>query len=335
MLGLIIAPNVPLSLLLKPKQSKESSRDSSRSQSIRSDLSADAMIAVDQPQQPTTVKTISENVERQLSKNSDPGIWASVRKVVSNYLFHLIWPTQLLFCWFNFVFGMIIVDFGKDRGLNTQDVSHLIPVWAFGQLVGRLVLSTLVDLKFLSYRSFTVVCFGSISITTYLLNNTRLNEPNNDSQNTIGQSMFSLSSIMPPQHLIMLILAFVLSMFIALLYILLNGLIVNYIEKPLQPLSIGISSFTGSFFLLPRAYAIGYYRDIIGNYDSMLTMFTLVSLCAALTWLIVPTACKYLRKFHDNIRIGSQMSSQSKNVISVMTPYSTWKLTSNNPKPGI
>jgi MFS family permease len=326
MLGLIIAPNVPMSLLLKPKrvQANDGSAVSSRSQSIRSKQSAYSNEGQQQQQQ-DSLKTISETIdERDKCQQEMPSMLTRTRMVIMNPLFHLIWPTQLLFCWFNFVFGMIIVDFGKDRGLDAQDVAHLVPIWAFGQLVGRLLLSTLVDLKLLSYRSFTVICFGAISITTYILNNTRILKQCNENGDD-GFQWFRFPIPIAGQHLLIFGLILVLSMFIALLYILLNGLIVNYVEEQLQPLSIGISSFTGSFFLLPRAYVIGYYRDNIGNYDSMLTMFALVSLFAALTWLIVPTSCRYLRKFHDSIRINDRTRRES--IISIVAPpYSSRKL---------
>lgn len=325
MLGLIIAPNVPLSLLLKPKRSQGESRAVSRTSSFDSKKSGTTTAERTLQQEPTNIKTISEQIDDQSQTN--PGLLTSVKLVIQNPLFHLIWPTQLLFCWFNFVFGMIIVDFGKDRGMSAQDAAHLIPIWSFGQLIGRLVLSTLVDLKFLSYRWFTIICFGAISVTTYILKCTRSNS--SESPSAFGEfvSIFPSTSISATQqHLIILLLALVLSMFIALLYILLNGLIVEYVEKSLQPLSIGISSFTGSFFLLPRAHVIGHYRDDIGSYDAMFTMFALVSLCAAFTWLIGPTGFKYLRKFYANIRDSSHTSSHRKDVIAIMTPYSSLKL---------
>jgi len=250
MLALVLAPNVPLSLLLKPKGE----------------------------QLPPTGKgkcaTICDRLDRMRPTGEPDGLWTNITSVLKNPIFHLIWPTQLLFCWLNFVMGMIILDFGEDRGLDGGSVEQLIPIWACGQLFGRVILGSLVDTRIISYKLFTVICLASISFSTWALNNIR-DEDYED-------------KLLP-------ILVFALSAFISNLYILFNGLIVNYMEKPLTALSLGISSFTGSFFLLPRAKVIGYYRDSTGNYDAMLAMFTYVSLAAALVWLTIPGACSKIR----------------------------------------
>lgn len=256
MLSLILLPNVPLSLLLKPKKIKTTTNKSC------------------QQQQQQTIKTISDQVNQKQQQRKQSSIWFNIKKVLKTPLFHLIWPTQLLFCWFNFVFGMIIVDFSKDRGLDCDNGAHLITIWAFGQLTGRTILGSFVDLKIVSYKLFTIICFLSISLSTWILNNVRPN----DSQY---------------QEILLSLIVFILSMFISNLYILFNGLILNYMEKSLTPLSLGISSFTSSFFLLPRANVIGYYRDTIGNYDSMLTLFTYISLIAATVWFLLPQLFEY------------------------------------------
>lgn len=338
MLSAILLPNVTLSLLLKPKVAAESPahRRPAQSRSEKATImgsGAGLGIASDGRQQqakgaPLATASVSQHVDelaaRKRRRNSldDLGVWLSIKRVICNPLFHLIWPTQLLFCWLNFVFGMIIVDFGRDRGLNTQDVAHLVPCWSFGQLVGRLFLSSLVDLKCLSYKSFTVICFFSISLSTCLLNSIRLPGASDHWQQA---SPPTTTAGRPDNHLhaIILALVFVLSMFIALLYILLNGLVVRYVEPALQPLSFGISSFTGSFFLLPRANVIGYYRDTIGNYDDMLTMFSFVSLLAALIWLLVPPSCGYLRRILLSKQQQLESRSRARDNLRV---YSAWKL---------
>lgn len=268
MLSLILLPNVPLSLLLKPKKVKTTTTATNKSY-----------------QQKQHIKTIShqlnqkqkEEEEEEKQQQKQSSIWFNIKKVLKTPLFHLIWPTQLLFCWFNFVFGMIIVDFSKDRGLDCDNGAHLIPIWAFGQLTGRTILGSFVDLKIVSYKLFTIICFISISASTYILNNVRLN----DSQY---------------QDILLSLIVFILSMFISNLYILFNGLILNYMEESLTPLSLGISSFTSGFFLLPRANVIGYYRDTIGNYDSMLTLFTYISLIAAIVWFLFPQLFERLKE---------------------------------------
>lgn len=281
MLGLILTPNLPLSLLLKPKTRAKMSKNPTESNGCN------YTNATIKQFRRKNIVTISEQINKkeeqpgQFIANESP-VWLNIIRVIQTPIFHLIWPTQLLFCWFNFVFGMIIVDFSKDRGLDCTHGAQLITIWAFGQLTGRTILGSFVDLKLVSYKLFTVICFISISLSTWILNNIR---PNNHQYQEV-----LISSIV-----------FILSMFISNLYILFNGLIVNYMEKSLAPLSLGISSFTSSFFLLPRANVIGYYRDTIGNYDSMLTLFTYISLIAAIVWLLVPELFERLkvRKFEQ------------------------------------
>lgn len=261
MLGLILLPNVPLSLLLKPNKDSQQP------------IAVTDITSLPPPNNMTKeqIQTISGDLkasDNKLIGEKETSVWESIKVIIRNPFFHLIWTTQLLFCWFNFVFGMIIVDFGRDRELDSHQVAKLIPIWAFGQLVGRLLLGSLVDFRLVSYELFTVICFGSIGAITWTLNNVH------------GETQ-------EQQDILISLLVFTLSMFISNLYILFNGLVVSYMDKSLTALSIGISSFTSSFFLLPRASTIGYYRDTIGNYDAMLSMFTYVALIAALVWLLV------------------------------------------------
>lgn len=369
MLGLILLPNVPLALLLKPKRTPNYASDDdndrdldhsapAKTKSSTTPRQADcqpagsrltaavvaagaAVGALDPPPPPAekrrksrllSVFSISDQLLRRRLRKRDKeitqavvvvvvddgdggdggdddddeegdsdddegGFWTKVGQVLSTPLFHLIWPTQLLFCWLNFVFGMIITDFGKDRGLNETQNSHLIVIWASGQLFGRLCLGSLVDLRILSYKSFTMVCFASISLITLMLNNFGLIS---EAERAAGEELTS--------NLICL-LVFILSMFISTLYILFNGLVVNYMDKSLTALSVGISSFTGSFFLLPRASIIGYYRDTCGNYDAMLTMFTCVTMFSALIWLLLPGIFSYARRKRHHGDLSSSSSS--------------------------
>ena len=271
-LSLLLLPNIPLSLLLKPK-----------SQVACVYLSGDEQH--NSYQQRLAISSISAKLtaaDEQKKLSTQNSLAANIKIVVKNPMFHLIWPTQLIFCWLNFVFGMIIVDFGKDRKLNETQVAYLIPVWAFGQLAGRLMLGSLVDSKIVSYESFTVACFSLIGLATWSLNN--FNTTTNDAQ---GNEQVILISL----------LVFILSMFISNLYLLFNGLMFEHTaDKFLTGLSIGISSFIGSFFLLPRANIIGHYRDTFGNYDAMLAMFAYSSFAAAFVWLIAPYFCSKLSK---------------------------------------
>lgn len=288
MLGCILLPNVSLSLLLKPRKAftPDSSIESKPTTGAPDDVVGAGR---------TNIRTISGSIEG----GRETGMMLSIRQVLSNPMFHLIWPTQLLFCWLNFVFGMIVVDFAKDRGLNACQSQQLVPAWAIGQLAGRMLLGSLVDLKFLSYKSFTVICCSAISLTSWMIINIRIDDN--------YRSIFITT------------LVFILSMFIALLYILFNGLVTNYVETRLQPLSIGISSFAGSPFLLPRAYVIGYYRDTIGNYDAMISMFSYTSLLAALMWLTLPLLCRWSSSF-----LVSKTQSR-KNLIENLRAYSQWR----------
>lgn len=191
------------------------------------------------------------------------------RNILTNPYFHLIWSTQVLYCWLNFIIGVVIVDFGKDRGIKSHVADTLILYWATGQLIGRIILGMIIDLRLLSYKNYTIVCLFVISSLTYMIVAMESDDSNCYS--------IVLSTI---------ILA--LSAFIALLYLLFNGLMVTYVDGSLISVSIGISSFIGSFLLLPRASVIGYFRDTLGNYDDMINMLSLASLTFTLMWIVLP-----------------------------------------------
>lgn len=276
MLSAILLPNVPLSLLLRPKRLDEAKYV--EIETGNDDTSTEKISSIsEQVEQKFTSKIIGQTK----TSDYDDRIFFSIKKVLSIPIFHLIWPTQLLFYWLNFVFGMIIVDFGKDRNLNEDEITYLVPTWAFGQLVGRLFLGALVDMNFISCKLFTVICLSSISLSTWLLTNVdRL-------FSETGPSLKEQDN----EGIIVILIIFFLSMFIANLYILFNNLVSSYIERKLTAMSIGLSSFLGSFFLLPRAHIIGYYRDTEGNYDSMINLFAYVTALAAAIWLLVTLIC--------------------------------------------
>lgn len=290
-LGIILFPNVPLSLLLRPKSSDTSDQNETDPNDLENSPKDKSLaqtkcskcLQKTEYSNPTTKATKATKTSKTSKNSKSPettrpkdtqisSVWCSIKQVLSSPIFHMIWPTQLLFYWFNFVFGMIIVDFGKDRGLNEDEVTNLVPTWAFGQLVGRLFLGALVDMNFISCKLFTVICLASISLSTWALNNLHMLPAN--------------------EGIILISLFFILSMFTSNLYILFNSLISIHIERRLTAMAIGISSFLGSFFLLPRAHVIGYYRDTEGNYDSMLDLFSYISAVAALIWLVIALVCR-------------------------------------------
>lgn len=276
LLSAILAPNVPLSLLLKPKPLIEN-----ESQKTKSQIHDDNIIIKHQQ---------NLNVA-DAETNTSSTFWQSVVKVLRTPMFHLIWPMQLLYCWLNFVYGVIIVDFGKDRGLQTSVASSLVMFWALGQLVGRVALSSLVDNtnRFLSLRWLTVLNMAVVALLTCSINNVQSQDAHTDIQ---------IST-----------LTFLLSIFIANQFILFNGLVVTYMQPNLSAMSIGISSFIGSFLLLPRASVIGYFRDSFGNYDSMLAVFAVVLTLSALAWLALPPLFDQLINNRTTISLSSSSTS--------------------------
>lgn len=302
-LSIILLPNAALALLLKPKPRqrqplREGEQDSltKRNRELQQQQQEQSTIATNQI--PTVAEVISINQRQQHGLTTG---WRGVKLAILNPMFHLIWPTQLLFCWYNFVIAMIVVDFGKDRGLDTRQASLLVQIWAIGQLCGRILLGSLTDIKLISCELLTVICFLSIGGSASILNGI-------DGELS-GDMIFGCIPF-PGQEVVIPVLVFMLSMFISNLYLLFNDLVVEHMKDTPSSLSVGVSSFTGSFFLLPRAAIIGYYRDTIGNYDAMLVMFSTVSYVAASVWFLVTLAKskiglrvrRRLREFFDRRR---------------------------------
>lgn len=339
-LGIILLPNVPLSLLLKPKGYSNASRNKlpdqvincDKQQSLTAPTNNNSIYIIqssrqlqsstksDQQQQLDNKEKLYPDVQFKsdhlVISNSDNNhtsnynIFFSIKHVIKEPIFHLIWPTQLIFCWFNFVFGMIIVDFAKDRGLNDTELSYLIPTWALGQLVGRLILGAIVDIEFITYKLFTVICLTCIAISTWALQNFQTISV------TIGTTSYKTEANL------MILLVLILSIFISNLYILFNGLVANYIEHEFTAMSVGISSFITSFFLIPRAHIIGYYRDTLGDYNSMLYLFTCVAATAALVWFIIPPLCEFFHPscFRPKGKQGPFNSIMSSNDLWLLIP---------------
>lgn len=298
-LGLFLLPSVPLSLLLRPKPlprslieaeaaaaaREEEEDDDDRTTTTGGEKQTSGLVAnghllsngqkpqhqQQQQQQPEFITPTNTNQKQ----SSRLGTWQATKLIMCKPIFHLIWPTQLLFCWFNFVISIIIADFGRDRQLDEDESSNLLLVWAVGQFFGRIFLGAIVDMNLISYKSFTIICLSSIGSSTWLLNHVTT------TSSTPGLSQdyanLCISSIV-----------FVLSMFIANLYILLNGLVLRYMETELAAMSLGLSSFLGSFFLLPRAHTIGFFREQYGAYDQMLDLFGYVAFASSLAWFLVP-----------------------------------------------
>lgn len=186
--------------------------------------------------------------------------------------FHLIWYLDMIYFWVFGIFCLILVDFGKDHGCSKSEARDLMMFQSLGEVIGRMGLTALVDMQFTSHRN--MVCLDLILMAILLCTIPQAN------------SFVSLASM-----------TVVLNALASLLYILLNGLLVNMLGESKVTIGYGMASCVAGFLITFRPQAVGYFRDYIGDYEWLLISLGLACalgaiLCAAEGYI---TEC-YLKK---------------------------------------
>lgn len=158
--------------------------------------------------------------------------------------FHVIWIVELVYFWSFSIYNLMMVDYGVDKGCARDDAENLIIYLSIGELVGRLGLGALADMNYLSSRVTTALSLGILAAILCII--------------TLVEGIFMMAS-----------LTTLISAFGSLIYILLNGLLVEYLGEQNVTIGYGMSSFITGLILFFRPYAVGYFRDYIGSYDPL------------------------------------------------------------------
>lgn len=212
-------------------------------------------------------ETLSLN---ELSSDSDfemSVIW----DVLKTPAFHLIWYNELLYFWVFSIYCLVMVDYGIDRGCSQEDAQYLLSFQSIGELIGRLGLTVLVDLRLTSNKNIvTLVLFLLAGLLVAVTN----------------VSGFVWMATMTTM----------ISAISALLYILLNGLLVDCLGEQQVTIGYGMASFIGGILMSFRPQAVGYFRDTLGSYDLLMICLAVSCAIGALLWIVEPLLTKFVIK---------------------------------------
>lgn len=185
--------------------------------------------------------------------------------------FHLIWYNELIYFWIFSIYCLVMVDFSIDRGCTKDEAEGMLSFQSMGELVGRLVLTVLVDMRFISNKNVvTLVLFllaGLLVLVTHV-------------HGYIWMASITLAT----------------SSFLSLLYILINGLLVDYLGEQRVTIGYGMASCIGGLLMSFRPYAVGYFRDQHGSYDYLMICLALSCLVGAFLWLLEPIMSKAVNR---------------------------------------
>lgn len=209
-------------------------------------LSVAQMAAIDDAANDT--KSLSEICQDSGNEFEMSSIW----NILKTPGFHLIWYLELLYFWVFSLFCLVLVDFGIDRGCSEDQAEALLSFQSVGEIIGRLGLTILVDMQFLSNRN--VVMFTLIILAVLL----------------------SVVTLMT-NYIAIVSLTIAINAFASLLYILLNGLLVEFLGEQQVTIGYGMASFIVGFMIIFRPQAVGYFRDTLGSYDWL--MYSLAAAC--------------------------------------------------------
>lgn len=216
-------------------------------------------------------ETMSINEIGKHSSFNSSSIWA----VLKTPAFHLIWYCELMYYWIFTINCLVLVDFAIDRGLTKDESENMLNYQSIGEIVGRLVLTIFVDMRLLSNRNVVILIL--MLIATLLTAITYV---------TVYTCLAGLT--------------LAISALVALLYIMLNGLLVDYLGEQQVTLGFGMASCIVGLLLTLRPYAVGFCRDYLGSYDLLMKSLALSCLFGALLWILEPIMNKTAKSSGDS-----------------------------------
>lgn len=197
-----------------------------------------------------------------------------VLKLLKMPCLHCVWMMLTIYYLLSRVFIMIIVDFGKDRNLEPNESSDLLNYWSIGEICGRIILASLIDLRWLSVKNCIIITCSTLSLSIFSL------VLATDYSVGFYFYAFSLSTI---------------AALISLEYVLINVFLLDYMTSSKSSSSnyiritscYSIGSFISSLLLVARPTLIGLYRDRLGSYDGLLLLLAGLPLSFALLFALI------------------------------------------------
>lgn len=182
--------------------------------------------------------------------------------------FHLIWYNELIYFWIFSILSLILVDYGVDRDCTMEQAESLINYQSIGEILGRIVLTYIVDLRFVSNRVAIIIILAIITGLLVLVTQVS-------------------------GYLWMACVTTLLYAFIPLLYILLNVLLVDSLGEQRVTLGYGMASCIGGLLMSFRPQAVGYFKDYLKSYEYLLLCLAASSSIGALLWILEPLITKF------------------------------------------
>lgn len=177
--------------------------------------------------------------------------------------FHLIWYLELIYFWVFSIYCLVLVDYGTDRGCTREEAEGLLSFQSIGEIIGRMLLTIVVDMRFLSNRNTVVLVL--VILTGLLVANTQV---------------FGLFWIATMTTAI--------SALASLLYILLNGLLVDFLGERQVTIGYGMASSVVGVLIIFRPQAVGFFRDTMGSYDPLMLSLAVSCALGAVLCLLEP-----------------------------------------------
>ena len=169
---------------------------------------------------------------------------------------HCAWIMLALYYLIARVFIIILVDFADDHGFSLVDSTALLNYWSLGELCGRVLLGSLIDLQWLS-------CKNCISLTCA----------------TLAASIGAM--VLIESYYIYATCSLLIAALISLEYMLINVMMVEYLGKHHVTSCYSLAAFISSLVLFARPSMIGFFRDQLGSYDGLLLLLAAIAVAFA------------------------------------------------------
>lgn len=169
---------------------------------------------------------------RETNNKKNRTILDSFKIVLSNPMFYIIGYTTTLFYFIEELFFVINVDFYLDKNVQVTDTKYIVFAFSFCDLFGRLCLGWVTDRKFLRRSHFVIICMAIIAVVFFLF-------PFADN------------------YIIIMILNCIYGMLLGCTTIVLNVLLVDYLEMDVQAVAFGFLAFLNGLLGMACSTLIG------------------------------------------------------------------------------
>ncbi|XP_022655908.1 uncharacterized protein LOC111248225 isoform X2 [Varroa destructor] len=206
----------------------------------------------------------------------------------------LVGITYVLLINCNSAFQTILLDFAADKGVEIHHSVYLLSGFAVFDIAGRLAVGIISDMGLMSRSSLIGSAVLLFSVAMNLL--------------PFVSGFIMLLSLTA-------LVGFTLGTSVVLITVLVGDYVGNLAQVPL---AVGWMAFFSGITGLTRPLIIGFFRDIIGNYDGMLQLMGSLMLACGPMWIGVNWYENYFKKKNQNVK--TEPSTKTSTVLSTEAP---------------